>query len=161
MTDYNYIEDVLREWCKHFKAMAIVFDKYQSNQILTNLFNDGLPAMQLMPGTMNISDPAKEFQSRVESKTIRHDGNPVTEWMAGNTVAYRDQRDNILPKKDAPNSESKIDGIAALILANAARLNAGLDIKVKKKHPWAVRGSLLGYDAAVEQPVTPATDDDT
>ena len=143
--DYNSIEEDIRAWCTMFDVQAIGFDKYQSNQILASLFADGLPATEVGAGIQVISDPAKDFFAQIENGTLEHDGNPVTDWMAMNVVGYTDKRDNILPQKESPNSENKIDGIAAQIIANVLRLDAELDIKVNKPHPWAVRGNILGY----------------
>lgn len=145
VTDYSFIEERIRLLCEWFDVQAIVFDNYQSNQILSNLHNDGYPAMAFQPGTKTISDPAKDFFAKVSGGLVRHDGNPVTQWMAMNVVGYIDQRDNLLPKKESPSSPYKIDGIAALIAANIARMDAMLDIKVKRPSIYETRG-LLGAE---------------
>lgn len=144
VTDYGFVEVAIREWCEKFDPLAIVFDKYQSNQILSALYNDGLPAIQMNPGTMAVSDPAKDFLAHIEAGTLEHDGNPVTEWMAMNVVGHLDKRGNILPQKEDPNSDNKIDGIAALIEANAVRLDTMLDIKPKRRpSAYNARGGAL------------------
>jgi phage terminase large subunit-like protein len=144
--DFDYIEQTLRDWCRDYDVQGIAFDSYQSNSILTRLFNDGLPAMMMPPGVKNISDPCKDLLARIEANAFAHDGNPITEWMAMNVVGHVDLRDNVLPQKDAPNSDNKIDGFAALCMANALRLNSAWDIKVNKPSVYARRG-LLGGDA--------------
>ena len=39
----------------------------------------------------------------------------VLAWMMSNVVAHRDEKDNIMPRKDA--DEKKIDGVLALLMA--------------------------------------------
>lgn len=145
ITDYNVIEERIRRWCELFEVKYIGFDTYQSNQILSNLFNDGLPAGQVAPGTKTVSDPTKDLLARIENGLLEHDGNPVTRWMAMNVTGYFDFRGNVLAKKEEQHSPYKIDGIAALINANVARMDAMLDVKVKKKSIYETRG-LAGYD---------------
>lgn len=140
VTDYNEIERRIRRFCEIFDVQAIVFDAYQSNQIISNLVDDGMPAMQMQPGVKTISDPSKDLFAKIEGGLLHHDGNPVTAWMAANVVGYYDKRGNVLPQKESPNSPYRIDGIAALIAANVAREDKMLDIKRKKKSIYETRG---------------------
>ena len=140
VTDYNEIERRIRRFCEVFDVQAIVFDAYQSNQIISNLVDDGMPAMQMQPGVKTISDPSKDLFAKIEGGLLHHDGNPVTAWMAANVVGYYDKRGNVLPQKESPNSPYRIDGIAALIAANVAREDKMLDIKRKKKSIYETRG---------------------
>lgn len=151
VTDYNVIEDCIRRWCELFDVEAIVFDGYQSNQILSNLHNDGFPAMHINPGIKVVSDPTKDFLARVEGGLLVHDGNPATRWMAMNVTGYFDKRDNVLAQKDSPTSPYKIDGISALINANVARMDAMLDVKRKKKSIYETRG-LVGAEGDDGEP---------
>ena len=50
---------------------------------------------------------------------LRHDGNPVMTWMAGNAVIDKRVDGSILPKKEKPMSPNKIDGIDAAVNAIA------------------------------------------
>jgi phage terminase large subunit-like protein len=133
VTDYGFVEEKIRWLCTVGDVQAIAFDSYQSNQILAALYNDGLPAMEMHPGTKHVSDPAKDFFAHVEDGSIEHDGNPVTEWMAMNVVGHTDKRGNILPQKEDPDSPNKIDGIVTAIMANACRLDATLEVKPKRR----------------------------
>lgn len=144
VTDYGFIEAAIREWCALLDVEAIVFDNFQSNQVLTSLFNDGYPAMEMPTGTKTVSDPAKDFFALIEAGLLVHEANPVTEWMAMNVVGYEDKRGNILPQKDEPGSDNKIDGITALVSANVVRLDAQLDVPRKKQNIYNARG-LAGF----------------
>lgn len=144
ITDYGVIEARIRLWCQLFDVAYIGFDTYQSNQILASLFNDGLPAGQVAPGTKTVSDPTKDLLARIENGLLEHDGNPVTRWMAMNVVGHFDRRGNVLAQKDDEHSPYKIDGIAALINANVARMDAMLDVPKKWKSVYEMRGGLAG-----------------
>lgn len=146
IVDYDFVEQTIRDWCEIYDVQAIVFDSYQSNQILSSLYKDGLPAMQMQPGTKNISDPTKDLIAHIEAKALVHKGNPVTEWMSQNVKGYYDLRDNVLPKKESKDSDYKIDGIAAMVLANAARLDAELEVKKPWRSIYEKRGLLGGEE---------------
>lgn len=146
ITDYNVIEARIRLWCELFDVKYIGFDTYQSNQILSSLFNDGLPAGQVAPGTKTVSDPTKDLLARTENGLLEHDGNPVTRWMAMNVVGHFDKRGNVLAQKDDEHSIYKIDGIAALINANVARMDAMLDVPKKWKSVYEIRGGIAGEE---------------
>jgi phage terminase large subunit-like protein len=144
VTNYRFIEKQIRELCVLADVKAIVFDSYQSNDILSRLFEDNLPAMEMHPGTKHISDPTKDIQALVECGQFEHDGHPVLEWNAMNVVGHTDKRENILPQKDDPNSPNKIDGFSALVMANAVRLDAALEVPTKRRpSSYTARGGEL------------------
>ena len=70
-----------------------------------------------------ITLPAKEFESRVKIGKLKHDGNHATTWMVCNAVAERRVSGTLLPKKEAEDSELKIDALHSQIIAFAAWLN--------------------------------------
>jgi phage terminase large subunit-like protein len=142
VTDYGFVEQAIRDWCDVLDVEAIVFDNFQSNQVLTSLFNDGYPAMEMPTGLKTISDPAQDFFALIEAHLLVHEGNPVTEWMAMNTVGYLDKRGNLLPQKESPESDNKIDGITSLVNANVVRVDAQLDVPRKRKSVYEGRGLL-------------------
>lgn len=146
ITDYNVIEARIRLWCKLFDVRYIGFDTYQSNQILSSLFNDGLPAGQVAPGVKTVSDPTKDLLARIEGGLLEHNGDPVMRWMAMNVCGYFDKRGNVLAQKEDEKSVYKIDGFAALINANVARMDAMLDVPKKWKSVYEIRGGLAGDD---------------
>ncbi|AHE51741.1 terminase large subunit [Sphingomonas sanxanigenens] len=89
---------------------------------LNDDFDDGTGfAVMLAKNANNCSDPAKDLEARVKAGPgqLRHDGNPVMTWMAGNVVVTRAVNGTILPKKEKPMSPNKIDGIDAAVNAMA------------------------------------------
>ncbi len=89
---------------------------------LNEEFDDGDGfAVVLAKNAKNHTTPAKELEARVKAgpHQLRHDGNPVMTWMAGNAVVDRRIDGSILPKKEKPMSPNKIDGIDAAVNAIA------------------------------------------
>jgi phage terminase large subunit-like protein len=61
-----------------------------------------------------MSWPTKKLEAIVLSERLRHGGNPVLRWMAGNVSIEKDAADNWKPSKK--KSCERIDGIVALIM---------------------------------------------
>jgi len=70
----------------------------------------------------NFSEPMKELESKVLSRSIQFDMDPVLFWAAGNVCARLDLKDNIFPNKVQKDSAAKIDPIVATIMAMARAL---------------------------------------
>ena len=64
-----------------------------------------------------LSEPMKEIEALVKAGNLKHDGNPVTNWMIANVCCRVDKKDTIFPFKEG--NENKIDGAVALITAMA------------------------------------------
>lgn len=139
--DYDRIEDDLRADCKRFNVRRLGFDPYQSNQIAGHLSNDGLPAEMYGENVKSMSEPAKEFEARINTRRLHHPGDPVLRWMASNVCVRRDEKGNIYPKKESKQSPNKIDGIKAGIVALAM---AGRDVQAGPTDSvYETRGPLV------------------
>lgn len=112
--DLDHIEQYLLDDMKRFDVLACAFDPWQATQMAQTLASEGAPMIELRPTVQNFSEPMKELQALVYERRLHTDGNPVLEWMASNLVAHLDAKDNVYPRKEAP--ENKIDGIVALIM---------------------------------------------
>lgn len=62
-----------------------------------------------------VESPTAEFEKLLRAGRIRHCGNPVLAWMAGNCTVGEDQNENIAPRERKSNG--RIDGITATIIA--------------------------------------------
>ena len=115
MTDFNVIEESIREDLSRFNVKAIAYDPWQMTQMATSLSDDGAPMVECRMTVQNLSDPMKTVEALVLDGRLHHDSNPCFTWMMGNVVAKLDAKDNIFPRKERP--EQKIDGPVALIEA--------------------------------------------
>lgn len=115
MTDYAFIEEELKTIAGSVAVQEIAFDPAQAAYLMTRLQQANLPVIEFPQTVRNMSDPMKEVEARTVARTLFHDGNPAMTWMMGNVTARIDAKENIYPRKDAP--EEKIDGPVALIIA--------------------------------------------
>jgi phage terminase large subunit-like protein len=117
MIDFGHIERDIRGWCEQFRVQDIAFDQYGSVQIAGNLANDNLPARIEPKNAKTFTPPARELETRVKHRRLRHDGSSLLKWAASNCVVSRRIDDSILPKKASAESPDKIDPIDALLQA--------------------------------------------
>ena len=117
MTDFNVVEELVREDLSRFDVRAIAYDPWQATQLATRLSDDGAPMVEFRNTVQNISDPMKSLLALVQDGRIKHCSNPAMAWMMGNVVARLDAKDNIFPRKE--RYENKIDGPVAMIYALA------------------------------------------
>ena len=106
-----------------YQIRQIGFDPWNSTKLVTELGEyDGLQMMEVRQGYASISAPCKEFERRMLGRKIRHDGNPVMDWMVRNCITDSDPAGNIKPSKK--KSQQKIDGVAAAIIATALAIRS-------------------------------------
>lgn len=115
ITDYDLIEEHIRDDGKTFDLVEIAYDPYQATQLAGHLLDEGLPMVEMRPTVLNFSEPMKQLEALVLTRRIHHNGDPVLAWMISNVVCHTDHKDNIYPNKSRP--ENKIDGAVALIMA--------------------------------------------
>ena len=117
--DQNRIKSDLTEDAQIVEAAEIVFDKWQGAKLMAELDEEGLTVVDLAMSVANMSEPMKELEALVLAGKVRHQGDPVLSWMMGNIVCFRDEKDNIFPRKDSKDSPRKIDaGVAAIMGMN-------------------------------------------
>ena len=112
--DYSYILAQIDEDAQKFDIAEIAFDRWGATRIVQDLEEGGLSVAGFGQGFASMSPPMKELEKLVLSGAIRHGGNPVLTWMAGNLVAREDPAGNIKPDKQ--KSIEKIDGMVGLIM---------------------------------------------
>jgi len=120
ITDFDYIEDSLREDAKLFEVAGVGYDPHQATKHATVMMAEGFPMVEVRQTVLSLSEPMKELEARVLSGRLKHDGNPVLTWMVSNVVCHLDAKDNVYPRKQKP--ENKIDGVVAIIMALALML---------------------------------------
>ena len=125
--DYSYILAQVDEDAQRYDIGEIAFDRWGATRIVQDLEEGGLAVAQFGQGFASMSSPMKELEKLVLAGEIRHGGNPVLTWMAGNLVAREDPAGNIKPDKQ--KSTEKIDGMVSLIM--------GLDRAIRREGPGA------------------------
>jgi phage terminase large subunit-like protein len=63
----------------------------------------------------NLSEPMRMFEGWLNSRKIRHNGDPALAWQVSNVVIKPNIKDQIFPRKDV--DQNKIDAAVAMIMA--------------------------------------------
>lgn len=122
--DYGFIRREVNDFAAEHDVRKLLVDPFNATKLAGELKEqDGLPVEFIRQGFLSLSAPTKELKRLAMGKRIRHGGNPVMKWMAGNAVAVADEAQNI--KLSKKKSRLKIDGMAALVNAVAAATAGG------------------------------------
>lgn len=113
--DYDVIRRQINEIGEKYNIVDIAVDRWNAQQIITQLDGDGFNVVPFGQGYKSMTAPSKELERLVLSCNLRHGGNPVLRWMASNVSAEIDAAGNIKPSKK--KSKEKIDGIVGLVMA--------------------------------------------
>lgn len=115
VTDFAEIRDSILEDCGRYSVQSVAYDPFQAVQLSKELSDDGVPMVLCKQTVANLSDPMKQFQALVLDHRLHFNGDPVLTWMVSNVVCHVDVKENIYPRKGAP--ENKIDGVVSGIMA--------------------------------------------
>jgi phage terminase large subunit-like protein len=150
--DQEKILQAVKDEMNGHHVTAIGSDTYQHVFLSGALSTEGYQCFAIPKTAKYITRPTDDVVARTKNtELLQHDANPVSEWCAGNVVGHRDANDNVLPKKEKRMTGASIDGMDALINANAVRMHfeAGLlldDKGMPPPNPYLNRG-LAGYAA--------------
>lgn len=114
-TDYDAIRVDINEMRERFNIQDVGVDRWNATQLIMQLTGDGLGITPFGQGFKDMTAPTKEFLAKIGAGQIRHGGNPVLSWMAGNLAVESDAAGNLKPSKK--KSTERIDGMVALIMA--------------------------------------------
>jgi phage terminase large subunit-like protein len=113
--DHDTIRRDINELREKFNIREIAADRWNANQIITQLGGDGFEIAEFGQGYASMSSPAKALEALVLERKLRHGGHPVLRWNAANVAIEQDAAGNIKPSK--AKSTERIDGIVALTMA--------------------------------------------
>jgi phage terminase large subunit-like protein len=113
--DYDRIRNRIKELGERYQIKSIAIDRWNATQLSMQLVGDGFEVVAFGQGYASMNWPTKKLEEVVLSGRLRHGGNPVLRWMAGNASIETDAADNWKPSKK--KSIERIDGIVALIMA--------------------------------------------
>ncbi|MCY1538201.1 Phage Terminase [compost metagenome] len=133
----------LQTICAYFDVLKIAYDRWRIEDLLALMAEHGIELPELVSfgqGFKDMGPAVDEFERRllglppkgdvidldaaeyellppeaVTVETLRHDGNPVLTWNAGNAVTVSDPAGN--RKVDKARAIGRIDGIVASIMA--------------------------------------------
>lgn len=117
VTDYAPVQDAVRAACQQYKVKEIGFDKWNALQVINDLIDEEIPLVEVPQNTGGMYPGSKKLEELVYGKRIRHNGNPVLRWAAGNVALLFDSNDNFRPDKKRSKQNGRIDPIVATVMA--------------------------------------------
>lgn len=115
VTDYAFVRQEIIDLAERWHIDEIGLDRWNATQLATDLMQDGATVL-FVPQTMVGLGPAwRELDKLILEHRIRHGGNPILRWMAGNVEVETDAAGNQKPSK--ARSTERIDGMVALDMA--------------------------------------------
>ncbi|MDN5568989.1 MAG: terminase large subunit, partial [Paracoccus sp. (in: a-proteobacteria)] len=126
VVDFRVVEDQLRELCARFNVVEMAFDPHMARNMLNNLAEDGLPAVEMRQGWATMAPAVKELERAIVGGGFKHGGHPVLRWNFSNIECRTDPAGNRTFHKG--KSRDKIDGAqaAAMAVARCAANEGGL-----------------------------------
>lgn len=114
--DYEAVKAQVLKDASTFQIQELAVDRlFQGYQMSMQLAEEGLTVAACGMGFMSMAGPTAELERRLLSHSLRHGGHPLLRWMANNVAVKEDPAGN--KKPDKAQSQGKIDGIVALLLA--------------------------------------------
>lgn len=119
VTDYTVVEEfIVDDLAKRFRILELAFDPYFAEEITQRISErTGIKRIEFAQTMANFAAPTAEFERLVIGCKMKHSGNPLLRWQAGNVAFKTDANNNKRPVK--PKDIKKIDGVVAAIQALA------------------------------------------
>jgi phage terminase large subunit-like protein len=125
------LRDALLEDCQRYGVEKVAYDKYNAMMLGDELTQAGLTAVAFSQSHYMFNEPIREFLTLLPKGQIKHDGNELLRWCAGNAVIVRNRQDQWM--FDKASSKDKIDPIVATVMA----------FRLAMLEPPRVRGPLF------------------
>lgn len=127
VVDYTFVREYIKSIEETYGVLVkeICYDKYNARHLMQELEADGFTTVEIPQGIRYLTEPTKNFRTKVFEKKIIHNQNPVLTWAVGNAVTRKDAQENIM--LDKSKSTDRIDPLAALINAHARAMFANVE----------------------------------
>ena len=102
---------------QRFQIREIVYDPWRATQLAHQLTKAGASCVEMGQSARNMGEAFDELLTAIKAQRFHHDGDPVLEWMASNTIAKQVTKGLMVPSKEKP--DEKIDGIVAVVMCIA------------------------------------------
>lgn len=115
VVDYGDVKQWLLNLRENYEVVEVPTDPANATMLILDLEALGFRAFQMRQGWVTMNDPIKQTERWLRQGLLRHGGNPVLRWMAGNVAIQPHSKDNI--SLDKTRSGDRIDGIVSLCMA--------------------------------------------
>lgn len=117
VTDYKPVMDTIRQVCRDYEVKEVGFDKWNALQIINELIEEDIPLVEVPQNTGGMYPGSKKLEELVYARRLRHNGNPLLRWCAGNVALLYDSNDNFRPDKKKSKKNGRIDPVVATVTA--------------------------------------------
>jgi len=100
---------------QRFDLQDMAIDRWQGHQLAMELQEEGITVVAMGQGIQSMAGPTKEIHRRLLLGKLHHGGNPCLRWQADGLAVKQDPAGNLKPDKS--ESQVKVDGMVALIMA--------------------------------------------
>ncbi len=123
--DYDVVQKTTVIECKSHNVIRVELDQWNAAATAQYLASEDIEVSYFSQAIANISHPTKQFEKLVYDGKIKHDGNPVFDWMLGGCIIYRDPNENIKVHKGKShaNGKKRVDDPVAAIMALGGSLS--------------------------------------
>jgi phage terminase large subunit-like protein len=115
--DIGEVEQTILDFCQKHNVKEIACDPFRWQRSMEFLENQGLPIVAFPQSPQRMIKACAKFYDACADSRIVHDGDPLLSRHVGNTAVKLTPAGPHI-KKENPNSNKKIDGAVALILAH-------------------------------------------
>jgi phage terminase large subunit-like protein len=126
VVDFRAVEETIRDLCERFGVREIAFDPHLARVMMSNLAEDGYPAIEMRQGWVTMAPAIKELERALIAGRFQHGGHPVLRWNFDNIAVETDKAGNKAFHKG--KSRDRIDGAVAAAMA-VARAATGEDTR--------------------------------
>jgi phage terminase large subunit-like protein len=85
--DFRRVEERIRELCEQYSVQEIACDPAMARNLLNNLLEDGLPAIEHRQGSLSMMPAIAELQRAIIGRKFKHGGHPVLRFCFANVEA--------------------------------------------------------------------------
>jgi len=114
--DYTFIMQQCIEVMQTFDIKKFAYDPWNATQFAVTMQDEhGAPMYEYRQGFGQMNEPSKELERLIVAHDVKHGGNEILRWMAGNVAIKMNGEGYIRPHKKS--STERVDGIVAAIIA--------------------------------------------
>lgn len=124
VVDFRAVEDKVVELSKTFDVREIAIDPHLARNLLNNLTELGLPAVEKRQGAVSMMEPIKTLERAAIGRKLKHGGHPVLRYCFSNAEAERNKLGHLV-RLTKPRKWLSIDGTVATVMAVASASENG------------------------------------
>lgn len=117
VTDYGPVRETIIDAMRTYDVREIGFDRWNAQQLINELMEADAPMVEIPQNTGGMYPGTRKLEELIYAKRLRHGGNPVLRWAAGNVALLYDSNDNFRPDKKRSKPKGRIDPVVATVMA--------------------------------------------